>query len=151
VTAIRLEREDADRMLRQVELLLNDLRPFWPLVVPLATGWWRMQFQTEGGFAGRPWAALSPGYAAWKMLHYPGLPILQLTGDMKRAASKPTRSVTTRSLTLTIEDDKIERHQTGTPRMPSRPLIFGDPLPPVARAELEAAADQYVGDFLRRF
>lgn len=151
MTAIRFEHAEADRFYRRVELLLSDLRPFWPLVVPIVTGWWRMQFETEGGFAGRPWAALSPAYAEWKQANFPGKPILQADGALRQAASRPSRLATPHSLTLTIDDEKLEFHQDGTPRMPARPLVFGDPLPPAAALEVQAAADRYVGDFLRRF
>jgi hypothetical protein len=69
--------------------------------------------------------------------HYPGKGILVATGDMKRAASAPRACVTPTSLTLTIDDPKLQYHQDGTDRMPARPLVFGDPLPPEARAELD--------------
>lgn len=171
VTTIRFEHDEADRFYRRIELLLSDLRPFWPLVVPIVTGWWRMQFETEGGFAGRPWASLSPGYAAWKSYHFGGRKILygpdHIIGDrrlsalrehpdykggaLKRAAASPTVVRTPHTLTMVINDPKIEFHQEGTPTMPARPLVFGDPLPAAAVAEIDAAADRYVGDFLRRF
>jgi hypothetical protein len=151
VIVFRFDHANADRYYRRVEELLSDLRPFWPLVVPIVTGWWREQFDTEGGFAGRPWAALSPAYAEWKAQKYPGKTILQATGDLRQAASRPSRTSTPRSLTLSIDDPKLEYHQDGTGRMPARPLVFGDPLPPAAALEIEAAAERYVGDFLRRF
>lgn len=36
--------EDARRKLAQLELFLEDLRPFWPSLVPLFIGWMGAQF-----------------------------------------------------------------------------------------------------------
>jgi hypothetical protein len=142
--------DEADRQLRQFELLVSDLRPFWPMVVPLFIGWMREQFQTEGAFGGRPWERLSPEYSLFKERVRPGKGILQFDGDLRRAASQPLRSATPTVLTLTIDDPKAEFHQEGTDRMPARPLVFGSPLPMRAELELAHAADTYVGDFLHR-
>jgi hypothetical protein len=136
--------------IEKLAVFMQDLRPFWPLVVPLVTGWWRAQFATEGEFGGERWAPLSPLYAARKAIDHPGKKILEATGAMRRAASNPRRSVTPTSLTLTIDDDKLEYHQDGTSRMPARPLVFGDPLPVGAREELQHVADDFITDLLRR-
>jgi hypothetical protein len=144
--------EDADRRIRQLALGLQDLRSFWPLVVPVATSWWKRQFDTEGAFGGQAWQALSPATVERKAALGLRPNILQATGQLKMAASRPERTVTPRSLTLTIEDDKLSYHQTGTSRMPARPLVFGgETLPPVAAAELQLVADRYVRDLLSRF
>lgn len=147
---ISVERGDVDRRLGQLAVFMQDLRPFWPLIVPVVTGWWRSQFATEGAFGGKPWARLSPTYAAQKAIRYPGRGILVATGGLKQAASRPQRSQTPTSLTLTINDAKLQFHQQGTPRMPARPLVFGGPLPPLADAEISLAADKYVRDLLNR-
>lgn len=136
--------------LQKLAVFMSDLRTFWPRLVPLVTGWWRQQFDTQGGFAGHGWAPLSLDYAARKEVLYPGKGILQATGALRQAASRPARAVTPVSLTLTIDDPKLEHHQDGTDRMPARPLVFGEPLPLAAAAELQAAAGDYVTDLLRR-
>ncbi len=134
----------------KLAVFMRDLRPFWPLVVPLVTGWWREQFATEGAFAGDRWAQLSPQYAIRKGLAHPGKGILEATGDMRRAASMPLRSQTPQSLTLTIDSDVLPYHQEGTSKMPQRLLVFGDPLPAGARVELQAVAERYMTDLTRR-
>jgi hypothetical protein len=151
VTEIQFQIDDLDarRQLKRLGLFLSDLRTFWPLVIPLFIGWMRNQFESEGAFAGAPWAPLSHRYGIWKTVHYPGKPILQLKGELRQAASRPERRVTPRTLTLTIHDPKIAYHQTGTPRMPARPLVF-DALPPVARRELEIAGERYIETLLQR-
>jgi hypothetical protein len=55
-----------ERKLAQLELFLEDLRTFWPLLVPVFIGWMGAQFVSEGGWGGQTWAPLSPGYAAEK-------------------------------------------------------------------------------------
>lgn len=81
------------------------------------------QFATEGRRAGG-WPPLSPRYAAWKAAHYPGRPILVLTGQMKRAALD-TRAlqVTPRRLTYQIDDPKALYHQVGAGRLPVRRVV----------------------------
>lgn len=137
---------------------LLDLRPFWPKVVTLAIEWWGAMFDTAGAFAGRPWAPLSPAYAAWKAIRYPGRGILVAERDLRQAASLPDRLATPTSLTLTIpwarlkgEPVELAWHQLGTTQgMPARPLLFGDPLPPAAAVGLSLAMDSYLDELIGR-
>ena len=147
---IRVDEDDADRELRLVAAGLGDLRSFWPMLVPVVTGWWRRQFETEGAFAGSPWARLSPGYAIQKAARAPGKPILQLTGRMKQEVSRPQRRQSPTALTLTIDDPKLQHHQEGGGRLPKREVIFGDPLPPMAALQLDQVSEEYVRDLLAR-
>lgn len=127
-----------------------DLRPFWPLVIPAFIRWMGQQFASEGDWGGEPWAKLSPDYAEWKAVHYPGRSILYATGDMRRAASNPVRTATPVSLTLEIVDPKIEFHQGGTDKMPARPVI-PEELPASAELELLELANGYVRENMIRF
>lgn len=142
--------KDARKHVDRVGALLVDLRPFWPRLVPVFISWMRYQFETEGSFASGGWARLSPNYAAWKAVMYPGKGILIAEGDLRRAASDPKRSVTPTTMTLTIEDPKLQYHETGTSNMPARPLLFGDPLPRAAVDDLDQAAESFIDDWLRR-
>ncbi len=146
---IEVDDEEARRALRVVAAAYVDLRPFWPRVVPLFIGWMREQFQTEGTFGGERWAPLSPRYLSWKLAKYPGKGILYAEGDLRQAASQPDRRTTPTMLELTIRDPKLEYHQTGTTKMPARPLIF-DELPIQAALQLEEAAEDYVEGVARR-
>jgi hypothetical protein len=151
VTEWRVDVNDADarRRLERLGLMLTDLRSFWPMVTRLWIGWMGQMFESEGAFAGRPWAPLSPRYAAWKAARFPGKKILTRTGQLRRAATSPTRRATPTVLTLTIESEVAVYHQEGTPRMPARPPVFSR-LPAAAQEELDRAADQYVRDLLGR-
>lgn len=141
---------EVDRNLRGFASLMTDLRPFWPLVVPVFIRWMSRQFETEGAWGGQRWASLSPEYAIVKAERYPGKGILIAEGDMRQAASRPRRTVSATSLILEIEDPKIEYHQDGTPNMPARPVVPST-LPSSATREIQALADQYVLDALSRF
>lgn len=150
--------------LKTLMFKLDDLRIFWGQhVAPMHIRWMASQFETEGGFAGRPWAPLSPTYAAWKSLHAPGRGILYFAGGIRQAASKPKHIELPRSLTLIFDDSEwghgpkkklgpvLQFHQEGVPgRLAARPLVFGYPLPPAAAAELDEVADRYVADLLSR-
>lgn len=153
---IRVDSRDADRQIRLLAVGLTDLRPFWPRVVPLATGWWKRQFDTEGAFGGRPWSPLAASTVARKVALGRRTSILQETGQLRRAASQPERKASPRSLVLTIDDagpehgPVLQYHQEGE-GVPERPLVFGSPLPPSAAMELEREAEAYVRDLIGRF
>lgn len=147
---VDVDDDDARRELNIISAGLADLSDFWPMLVPIVTGWWRRQFETEGAFGGNPWAPLSPSYAAWKSAVAPGKGTLVLTGAMRQAVSRPRRSQTPTTLTLTIDDEKLGWHQEGAGRLPVREVVFGDPLPPEAQQELDQVAEEYVADLVRR-
>lgn len=128
----------ADKVLLKAAHIMADLRGFWPLVIPIFHKWMVRQFETEGDYMGSPWAKLSPGYAAWKAIAYPGKGILVATGQLKGAALTPARTATANTLILTINSPKA-----GWQYDQGRKLI-GTDLPAEARNELEDAARQYV-------
>jgi hypothetical protein len=152
----RIDDEAFQRALRRFTLRITDLRPFWPLVVPIFIGWMREQFDSEGSFGGHPWPALSQDYAERKGVDKPGKGILVYEGDLRKAASNPKRHVLPMVLELEVdwEGEKgkpvdLEWHQKGTNKMPARPLLFGEPLPALARVELDRAAELYVEESIR--
>src|SRR3989304_2963583 len=61
---------------------LRDFSPVWDLIRNDFHRIESEQFDSQGGRAGNPWQPLSPTYEAWKRKHFPGMPILQLTGMM---------------------------------------------------------------------
>jgi phage gpG-like protein len=63
---------------------------------------------------------LSPRYARWKALHYPGRPILIRTGAMQRGYT--FKSTATR-LTVDNRQPYWIYHQTGTRKMPARKVF----------------------------
>jgi len=86
------------------------------------------QFETEGRTGlGHKWAPLDDDYRAWKEAHYPGQPILQLTGAMKAAmTSRRALTVTPRKLSYDPpppEDRKARWHHEGAGGLPARPIV----------------------------
>jgi phage gpG-like protein len=89
----------------------------------------RYHFSGEGatGYAGA-WAALSPAYAEWKSKHYPGAPILQLTGRLHGSLvdGSHAEAIEIFDRTYLFVGSEVEYagyHQSGTGRMPRRPPI----------------------------
>lgn len=155
---IHVSDDGEERRIRRLTVALSDLRPFWPRVTRLFTGWMRLQFESEGAFfgVGSRWTPLSPSYAAVKTARWGARPILQASGQMRRAFSRPERHVTATTLTLTFDDSGPEHgpvaqyHQDGD-GVPRRPIVWTGPLPPLAAFELGREAEGYVNDFLGRF
>lgn len=75
------------------------------------------------------WVALSPAYAAWKAVHFPGKPILERTGRMKRSISTLTGDVDTvnKMEKLRAEFGTVvpyaHYHQEGAPNLPQRKVV----------------------------
>lgn len=141
---------DGERDAARLAVMLSDLRPWWPLLVPMFVGWMREQFDTEGAFGGASWAPLSPNYAAYKAQRYPGKGILIAEGDLRRSASNPTREMRPLSLTLIIDSEVAGFHQEGTDSMPARPLLWGETEPVSVALELAQFADRVADEILQR-
>ncbi len=86
----------------------------------MVTGSIMRNFDAEG----RPsWPRLSPRYAAWKEAHYPGRPILVLTGDMKAGFDY---EATEQTLKILNEKWYWKVHNTGYPpnNLPARTIVM---------------------------
>lgn len=106
---------------------IKDLRPAFREIERSFREIERRQFQSEGSYGSGGWARLSPAYAEWKEAHFPGKPILQLTGAlMGSLVGKTSKSVIEMeklSLAIGTRLEYAIYHQKGTPRMPARPII----------------------------
>jgi len=111
-----------------------DYRPIWPMVEEEFYAEIKLQFRSEGEEGGDKWAELTPEYAGWKEIHYPGAPILQRTGDLVKSLTSSTDANAVlvearKTLTLGSRLEYARYHQTGTrnkdgsPRMAARPEI----------------------------
>jgi hypothetical protein len=161
-----------EKQLARMIALLTDLRPFWPRLVPLFRQWMKQRFETEGEFGGEAWAPLSDTYREWKLWNYGDLPILTLSGQLKRHATNPKRVATPLSLSFVIEDFmraqtkssatgqfqskvlmEIDWFQKGTNRMPARQIIpdrWHLALPMELQAEVEAVAGHYIEEMQKK-
>jgi phage gpG-like protein len=61
---------------------ISDFRPVWEQIRDDFVRIEGEQFDSEGSRGGEPWAPLSPTYEAWKQRHFPGQPIMRLTGQL---------------------------------------------------------------------
>lgn len=86
------------------------------------------QFGSTGSHSGRPWAPLSAAYRKWKAIHYPGKPILERTGEMKRAMIDKQTALFVNKQTLIYEPqgenaDIAAYHQGGSGHLPVRRMV----------------------------
>jgi hypothetical protein len=103
------------------------------------------QFSSEGagGYSGE-WAPLSPAYGAWKERHAPGTPILVGIRPTRKGSRQHPNQAETYSQSGRMRDEVLDPeatmvfpmrlmyaptsdiagfHQTGTSRMPARPIV----------------------------
>jgi len=133
----KTELQQVYKLVNQPLLSIKDLRPAWLVIRnDLRNVVWKQQFETEGGYAGSGWEPLSDKYAAWKEKHYPGKPILQLTGQLKKSFTEDFRGsnggyyqLLAPSFMEVGSDLKVGKynlgllHQTGTENMPARKVV----------------------------
>ena len=108
-----------------------DYRPIWPSIEEDFYLQVKDQFKTQGTEGGEAWQELNPEYAQWKEVHYPGMPILQRTGDLYNSLTSSTDPNAVleegrKSLTLGSRVPYGIYHQSSEPRtshLPRRPVI----------------------------
>jgi phage gpG-like protein len=81
-----------------------------------------------GGLPSGGWSPLSPSYAAWKMIRFPGAPPLVRTGRLAASLSGNTVdsvfSVTPTKMQIGTRLEYAKFHQYGTSKMPKRKIVF---------------------------
>lgn len=86
-------------------VLAKDQQPFWR--------------QQTDPTTGRPWARLTPNYAAWKEQNFPGRPILQATGRMQESME-----IKVRGNVFSVKSTTYGKYQQfGTSVMVARPWV----------------------------
>lgn len=88
----------------------------------------RLVFRTEGEFARghRPWAPLSPIYAAWKVRMVGNRPILVFSGQLREGLTQRPMNVeimASEYFEFGTADPIAKFHQYGTRHMPARPPV----------------------------
>lgn len=86
-------------------------------------------FSSQGGSIGKPWPALSPGYARYKSLKWPGRALMIQTGALGRSLwdeNDPNFvfQQSDRRLTFSTRVSYAAHHQTGSGMLPARPLYI---------------------------
>lgn len=105
----------------------------FPKLTPVFEAAEAAQFDAEGAGLTGAWAALRPSYEEWKSYNFPGLPILQLKGELRAALTSSTSPLAYREWSAsefafgTVGVEYASFHQTGTrgntrgEGMPARP------------------------------
>jgi phage gpG-like protein len=101
-----------------------------PLFATIADAWAeanRRQFDSRGGYGGVRWQPLSPAYAAWKATVYPGQPIMEATGALRRSLTGgwDVYQIGPRSMRVGSNVAYGKYHQSRRPRrrLPRRPVV----------------------------
>lgn len=145
--------EVLNRAFNRVEEYISDFRLIWPNVATEIYAINREQFESEGatGASGK-WAALSPAYARFKAIKFPGKPILQAEGTMMESLTDPEalgaiyRPEAT-VLTIGSKDPKALAHQLGLGHLPVRPIFsFSEP----QKRRIQKAIQRGLVEFTRR-
>lgn len=121
--------EVLNRGFNRIEEHISDFRNIWPNVAREFYAIEREQFQSQGahGASGR-WAPLSPAYAKYKAIAFPGQPILRADNLLFESMTSPDAldsifRMDDRELTIGTQREGATAHQRGRGRMPARPII----------------------------
>lgn len=118
-----------DRAFNRLDHFISDLRSVWPEVAKTFYEIEAEQFGSEGskGASGK-WSALSPAYAKFKAIQFPGQPILRATNSLFESLTGPEAadSIFRAEPTELVIGSKAPyalTHQRGSKRLPARPPI----------------------------
>jgi phage gpG-like protein len=98
---------ELSRAFNRVSAEISDWRKVWAPVRAWLKSRLRRQFDAEG--TPNKWARLSPEYAKWKEVHYPGAKILERTGYLKESLTDGNAD------TIDRETDTLFEYGTRTP------------------------------------
>lgn len=117
MVAFRLEfwgDEQVSRTLERWSDNAEDLTPAWDELRDRFVRLEERQFSSQGRYGSGGWSPLSPGYASWKARHYPGRPILEREGDLRRSLTEPAVYLATpRSMVVGSDVEHGLYHQRG--------------------------------------
>lgn len=137
VIRLRIEIDGKVELNRVLTGIADDLQDWRPALNEMADDWYRNQgaiFYAAGAHEGLPgWEALSPRYALWKGINYPGRPMLVLSGRLRAAITQrggrgAIERIKERELILGANVpvgsfNLALLHQRGTRTMPARPVM----------------------------
>jgi phage gpG-like protein len=120
-----------DQVLRTFSRWTEGLSDFSPALEDIADDFLKLeqtQFAGEGKSGSGGWKALSPDYAAWKAVNYPGAKILERDGWLRDSLTVKDAPFQIREITATQAELGTSvsygiYHQMGTRKMPARPPV----------------------------
>lgn len=145
--------EVLNRGFNRIEEHISDFRNIWPRVAQEFYTIEVQQFQSQGahGASGR-WAALSPAYAKYKAIAFPGQPILRATTGLFESMTSPDAldsifRMDAQEMTIGTQREGATAHQRGSGRMPARPIIS---LTEADKRRMQKAIQKGLVEFTRR-
>lgn len=133
-----------DRNLARFQQKLTDVQPALEAMASAFAKAEAEQFSTEGQKASGGWAALSPGYAIWKERNFPGKPILERTGELKKSLTQRpfgVEVISTMAMEIGTRLPYAVRHQQGGTHLPKRPPVA---LNEASRREITQILQKYI-------
>lgn len=132
--------EGADRVIGHMEAYERSLGEMTKLYGQIAIAFRRLETHWFASRGEGSWPALSPTYAAWKAVVYPGRPILVQEGELRDSLTKDgVISVGAEGIVLGTDVAHAIFHATGTQDMPARPPVIPDEMLMAAvKPELQA-------------
>jgi len=114
------------RALSRFENAVVNLQPFFTQTATFLETSVGKQFSSQGGRTGG-WAPLSPSYAAWKAVNFPGAPLMVATGALRASlsgrSSDSIREVRRDQLKWGTRVGYAGVHQRGSGNMPQRRVV----------------------------
>jgi len=106
---------------------LRDLRPAWRSLLPYLRRATERTFASLGGRIGEAWAPLSREYERWKVVRYPGKPILRASDEMFDSLVNETgdsvMDIERQTFSYGTRNRKAKYHQKGGGRLPRRKML----------------------------
>jgi hypothetical protein len=100
----KLQTENAKKKFIKLMQNCDDLSPVFKDFVTEYKEIVAQNFEAHGKIMERQrWVNYTPEYLYWKQKHYPGKPMLELSGDLKAAATNFKSDVSSKSLVMTID------------------------------------------------
>ena len=122
--------EGASEARYDLGVVIKDSDNLVPAFQSISRMFWRAekeQFDSYGLRGGAEWLPLSYRYAKWKHKHYPGRPLMVLTGELRRSltgkSAKSYLYYDRHKMAIGTTVSYAPYHQSGTRKMPRRPLI----------------------------
>lgn len=145
--------EVLNRAFNRIEEYISDFRSVWPDVATEIYTITAEQFASEGaaGLSGK-WDPLSPAYEKFKVINFPGQPILQAEGHMVDSLTDPDALDAIylpepTMLTIGSKDPKARAHHLGLGNLPARPVYSFTEL---RKRRIQKAIQRGLIDFTRR-
>jgi phage gpG-like protein len=142
-----------DRSFNRITEFIDDFRSVWPFVIEWFYSTEHEQLDSEGAKGAHGiWKRLTSKYFAWKEKHYPGKPIMQLTGKLYASLTdfeSPDAVLRMEKTELTIgtQTEYARFHQLGGDKLPRRSLIAPSG---VQKRGLQKAIQRPLVEFARR-